>query len=301
MPRSPSLSPSPSPERHPPLRRRGTGASRMQLNNHHHHRRRSPSPPARRSLRQRRAAAASSRPLVDDFFPFPSSPSSSLSRLHQRRPSPEPSSSDSGDAAGASSASDRRRRKLKLVVKLSQLPPGQQRRRVPPPPRYLDDSDGEEETREDGSGDEDQVKPPKKCRIEPRGDRSRHREVGHLAGLPVNLVPASPCSCLLTSDLLIVQVNGARSDAASAPRTKRLPVPGSMCLLFARSLLAQRCDFERFFRWKIYSFFRIRFRDLADDSAARPECAGDDSRQAAEVRTSHLVMKTRKDICCFNI
>ncbi|KAK3125130.1 hypothetical protein QOZ80_7BG0600550 [Eleusine coracana subsp. coracana] len=200
MPRSPSPSPSPSPERHPPVRRRGSGASHMQLHNHNNHRRRSPSPPARRSLRPRRAAAASTRPLVDDFFPFPSSLSSSPSRPRQRRPSPEPSSSDSGDGGGgASSASDRRRRKLKLVVKLSQLPPDQNQRRVPPPPPYSDDSDGEEEVRDDGSGDEDQVKPPKKRRIDPRGDRSRHREVA-----------------------------GGRTEAASAPRTKRLPVPGTL-------------------------------------------------------------------------
>lgn len=52
----------------------------------------------------------------------------------------------------------------------------------------------------DGSGDEEQVKPPKKRRIEPRADRSRHREVGG---------------------------GGGRSDPASAPRTKRLPVPGT--------------------------------------------------------------------------
>ncbi|XP_062190640.1 uncharacterized protein LOC133893596 [Phragmites australis] len=182
MPRSPSQ------ERHQPVRRRG-GSSQMLL--HHHHRRRSPSPPPRRSLRPRRAA--SSRPLVDDFFPFPSSPSSSPSRPRQRRPSPEPSISDSG---AGSSASDGCRRKLKLVVKLSQLPPDQHHRRAPPPLSYSNDSDGEELVGGGGSGDE--VKPPKKRRIEPRGDRSRHREVG--------------CG---------------RSDAASAPRTKRLPVPGT--------------------------------------------------------------------------
>jgi hypothetical protein len=51
----------------------------------------------------------------------------------------------------------------------------------------------------DGSGDEEQVKPPKKRRIEPRADRSRHREI----------------------------IGGVRSDPASAPRTKRLPVPGT--------------------------------------------------------------------------
>ncbi|XP_062187380.1 uncharacterized protein LOC133890820 isoform X2 [Phragmites australis] len=186
---------SPSPERHQSVRRRG-GGSQMLLH-HHQHRRRSPSPPPRRSLRPRRAAAASTRPLVDDFFPFPSSPSSSPSRPRQRRTSPEPSSSDSG-GGGGSSASDRRRRKLKLVVKLSQLPPDQNHRRAPPPPSYSDDSDGEELVGEGGSGDEEQVKPPKKRRIEQRGDRSRHREVG-----------------------------GGRSDAASAPRTKRLPVPGT--------------------------------------------------------------------------
>jgi bromodomain-containing protein 9 len=299
MPLSPS--PSPSPERHPPLRRRGSGASHMQLHNNNHHRRRSPSPPARRSLRPRRAAAASSRPLVDDFFPFPSSLSSSPSRPRQRRPSPEPSSSDSGDGSGASPASDRRRRKLKLVVKLSQLPPNQHHRRAPPPFPCSDDSDGDEEAREDGSGDVDQVQPLKKRRIEPRGDRSRHREVEHLAGLHVKLVLFSPCSRLLTPDLLIVQVNGARSDAASAPQTKRLPVAGSMCLLFARLLLAQCCGLGRLFRWKIDHLFWIRFRDLADDSAARPKCAGDDSREAAEVRISHLLMKARNGIFCFDI
>ncbi|KAJ1291067.1 hypothetical protein BS78_02G291300 [Paspalum vaginatum] len=202
MPRSPSPSPSPSPERHQhqPARQRGAAASSQMLLHHHHHHRggRSPSPPPRRSLRPRRAAAASSRPLVDDFFPFPSSPSSSPSRPRQRRPSPEPSSSDSG-AAGGSSASDRRRRKLKLVVKLSQLPPDQHHRRAPPPPSYSDDSDGAGDVGGDGSGDDEQVKPPKKRRIEPRADRSRHREVG----------------------------GGGRSDPPSAPRTKRLPVPGT--------------------------------------------------------------------------
>ncbi|KAF2923021.1 uncharacterized protein [Oryza sativa Japonica Group] len=205
MPRSPS----PPPDRH----------------HHHHHpaRRRGPAgaaAPPPRSLRPRRAAAPSSRPLVDDFFPFPSSPSSSPSRppppqqQQQRRPSPEPSSSDSdghggggGGGGGGSSASDRRRRKLKLVVKLSQLAPDQNHhRRGPPPPSYSDSSGGEQEQEEeeeaggnggdDVSGGEERVKPPKKRRIEPRGDRSRHREVG------------------------------GRSDAASAPRTKRLPVPG---------------------------------------------------------------------------
>nr|CAB3454432.1 unnamed protein product [Digitaria exilis] len=201
MPRSPSPSPSPSPERHhhQPARRRVGAPSSQML--HHHRGGRSPSPPPRRSLRPRRAAAVSSRPLVDDFFPFPSSPSSSPSRPRQRRPSPEPSSSDSGadGGGGGSSASDRRRRKLKLVVKLSQLPPDQQHRRAPPPPSYSDDSDGAGEVGGDGSGDDEQVKPPKKRRIEPRADRSRHREVG----------------------------SGGRSDPASAPRTKRLPVPGT--------------------------------------------------------------------------
>ncbi|CAL5072517.1 unnamed protein product [Urochloa decumbens] len=204
MPRSPSPSPSPSPERHhhQPARRRVGAASSQMLHHPHHHRSgRSPSPPPRRSLRPRRAAAVSSRPLVDDFFPFPSSPSSSPSRPRQLRPSPEPSSSDSGadGGGGGSSASDRRRRKLKLVVKLSQLPPDQQHRRAPPPPPYSDDSDGAGEVGGDGSGDDEQVKPPKKRRIEPRADRSHHREVG----------------------------GGGRSDPASAPRTKRLPVPGT--------------------------------------------------------------------------
>lgn len=92
-----------------------------------------------------------------------------------------------------SSASDRRRRKLKLVVKLSQLPPDQHHRRAPPPPPYSDSSEGEERP---AGGGEEQVKPPKKRRIESRDDRSRSREVA------------------------------GRSDAASAPRTKRLPVPG---------------------------------------------------------------------------
>ncbi|CAN6218958.1 unnamed protein product [Urochloa humidicola] len=202
MPRSPSPSPSPERHHHQPARRR-VGAASSQMLHHHHHPRsgRSPSPPPRRSLRPRRAAAVSSRPLVDDFFPFPSSPSSSPSRPRQRRPSPEPSSSDSGadGGGGGSSASDRRRRKLKLVVMLSQLPPDQQHRRAPPPPPYSDDSDGAGELGGDGSGDDEQVKPPKKRRIEPRADRSQHREVS----------------------------GGVRSDPASAPRTKRLPVPGT--------------------------------------------------------------------------
>uniref|UniRef100_A0A0E0CJA1 Uncharacterized protein n=1 Tax=Oryza meridionalis TaxID=40149 RepID=A0A0E0CJA1_9ORYZ len=55
----------------------------------------------------------------------------------------------------------------------------------------------------DVSGSKEGVKPPKKCRIEPCGDRSRHREVGET---PPQLV-------------------GGRSDVASAPRTKRLLVP----------------------------------------------------------------------------
>ncbi|KAG8080387.1 hypothetical protein GUJ93_ZPchr0007g6200 [Zizania palustris] len=196
MPRSPSS------DMHHQGRRRGPGAS-APLSHIPPPRRRSPSPPqGRRSLRPRRAAAPSSRPLVDDFFPFPSSPSSSPSRPRQRRPSPEPSSSDSdgggggGGGCGGSSVSDRRRRKLKLVVKLSQLAPDQNQRRGPPPPSYSDSSGGEEEAVEDGSGGEEQVKPPKKRRIEPRGDRSRRREVG------------------------------GRSDAASGPKAKRLPVPG---------------------------------------------------------------------------
>ncbi|CAM0906029.1 unnamed protein product [Alopecurus aequalis] len=187
---------SPSPERSYPARRRGGGGA-----GHHvlPSRCRSPSPPPRRSLRPRRAAAASSRPLVDDFFPFPSSPSSSPPRpQHRRAPEPEPSSSDSdGGAVAGSSASDRRRRKLKLVVKLSQLPPDQHHRRAPPPPPFSDSSEGEEQPPGDGSGAEEQVKPPKKRRIESRDDRSRNNEVA------------------------------ARTDAASAPRTKRLPVPGT--------------------------------------------------------------------------
>ncbi|XP_037484773.1 uncharacterized protein LOC119363503 [Triticum dicoccoides] len=187
MPRSPS----PEPERSYPARRRGGGGGSHVLSS----RCRSPSPPPRRSLRPRRAAAASSRPLVDDFFPFPSSPSSSPPRpQHRRAPSPEPSSSDSdGGGVAGSSASDRRRRKLKLVVKLSQLPPDQHHRRAPPPPPYSDSSEGEDRP---AGGGEEQVKPPKKRRIESRDDRSRSREVA------------------------------GRSDAASAPRTKRLPVPG---------------------------------------------------------------------------
>ncbi|KAM0874162.1 hypothetical protein ACQ4PT_037636 [Festuca glaucescens] len=191
MPRSPS----PSPERTYPARRRGGGGG-----GHHvlPSRCRSPSPPPRRSLRPRRAAAASSRPLVDDFFPFPSSPSSSPPRpQHRRAPSPEPSSSDSdGSGVAGSSASDRRRRKLKLVVKLSQLPPDQKQRRAPPPPPFSDSSEGEDQPAGDGSRGEEQVKPPKKRRIESRDDRSRNHE------------------------------GAGRSDAASAPRTKRLPVPG---------------------------------------------------------------------------
>uniref|UniRef100_A0ACD5UMW8 Uncharacterized protein n=1 Tax=Avena sativa TaxID=4498 RepID=A0ACD5UMW8_AVESA len=188
-----------SPERNYPARRRGGGGG-----GHHvlPSRCRSPSPPPRRSLRPRRAAAASSRPLVDDFFPFPSSPSPSPPRPQQRRaPSPEPSSSDSdGGGVAGSSASDRRRRKLKLVVKLSQLPPDQHHRRAPPPPPFSDSSEGEEQPAGggsgSGSGSEEQVKPPKKRRIESRDDRSRNPEVA------------------------------GRSDPASAPRTKRLPVPG---------------------------------------------------------------------------
>uniref|UniRef100_A0A0E0DGL3 Uncharacterized protein n=1 Tax=Oryza meridionalis TaxID=40149 RepID=A0A0E0DGL3_9ORYZ len=76
----------------------------------------------------------------------------------------------------------------------------------------------EEEEEADGNGDvsdgEERVKPPKKRRFEPCGDRSRHREVEET---PPQLV-------------------GGRSDAASAPRTKRLLVPGRILTEFMLQL-----------------------------------------------------------------
>ncbi|OEL13597.1 hypothetical protein BAE44_0025384, partial [Dichanthelium oligosanthes] len=105
---------------------------------------------------------------------------------------------------------------------------------------------------------------------------------------------ASPRSWLLTLDMLscrLVAVGGATQRARRGRSGSRCQVRFAFSLLYLCLFDDAILIFEHLFCVKeIDLFFPLYagFRDCEDDAAAGPEGAGDDSREASEVRVSHL-------------